>query len=115
MKIWQYRLFPHLVLFSILFYVYGYFVCIYAYIPCAHLVPREPKEGMRSFGTRVAYSHEFLCGCRGSNSISLQEQPEPLTTEPFLQPLEAYFNMSSNDLLHSEIPLSPLLFHMGLQ
>lgn len=58
----------------------GVFACMYVH----HACNAEPKEAIKSSGTRVTDGYESLCGYWESNLGPLEEQPALLTTEPSL-------------------------------
>lgn len=58
-------------LFSLLYYVYGHFACIYVCALCVCLVPPRPEEDVRSPRNRVIGNSEPTCRSWDLNSGSL--------------------------------------------
>ena len=67
-----------------LFYVYGYFTCMYIYTTYMQCLVRDPKEDVGSPGTGVGC--RISCGCWELNPAPLEEQPVLLTTKVSFQP-----------------------------
>lgn len=87
--LWDYK--HRTFVFSIQFYVYGYFACLYVCVACGYSVGRGQK---RVWDPLEIYIVIYITtGCWDSDPSSLDEQPVFLATEPAFQ---AY----ANALLH---------------
>ena len=63
--------------------LFFYFLCALCLSVCLYVCL---GEGVKSPGTRVAYSCELSCGCWELNRVPLEEQPALLASESSLQP-----------------------------
>lgn len=78
-----------LVNFVYLFYGYGVLpVCV----PHACRAHKRPGDGIRSQVLGVTDGCKSKCGCWKPKPGSLEEQPKPLTTEPYLHPNSFFKN-----------------------
>lgn len=69
------------------FYVYGYFGCMYISVPCA-CHPWKPEKGIESLGTGVTDDYKLLCGFWELNMGPLGENRVLWIAELSLQPSE---------------------------